>query len=724
MAANVIATMGASMGAFISENSMTGYPLIDTVLIANLIPIIMGYINQMTAFITWLTSMIGALIKDYLRWKIKNVTVGTELAVIHINTDHYLAGVCSHMLNDATVKPTYDKTPLWSAEAFIKDETNKAYEFELKHDVTHPDTRFVFNEKKTLTGSFCKSFKYGKYIIHIESHKITLVGRKKASDTPDYYTNLIVQFFNEQFGHQQYPYVYQVTTDGHLIEYILKNGMIVPNDDICNPLLQQKLLEMSSDTKETKMHVRCRTFSKHSDYDALFYYPDTLSKINVHSPETFVNLCKFLSIKYNGINIQNHNSYSCFVVCKHNVIYIGYKIPGNYGNNYSLNIISNEILTPAEHKQKVIQLLHSIHDNTTTTTDENTVKPKRNITLHKRVSKDWKDYQIAPRNFENIFIPNQLFTTIRKEMDDFIKKEKLYAEFQIPYKKGILLYGPPGTGKTTLVKCLAYEYQIDVYMIDVNDQEINDASIVDILQEIGQNAGTKILLFEDVDSAFANKEVLAGGTRENVEFVNVQRCNDSYALQCMTRGGNSGYVNPLSNMSQYPDMPISMPEDVGAEEVDTAAVRRAFAPKYKSVLSKKYLTYSGLLNALDGVLSNQVGVITIMTTNYLEKLGDALVRPGRIDKKFELRECNHEQLLRMTIGYIKKARKIDAEYYKDITDEYIETNAATFAKELTGEDGYARNFIRPCELQSYLLKYIDDLPMLFSNLGELLIPRE
>lgn len=46
------------------------------------------------------------------------------------------------------------------------------------------------------------------------------------------------------------------------------------------------------------------------------------------------------------------------------------------------------------------------------------------------------------------------------------------------------------------------------------------------------------------------------------------------------------------------------------------------------IQTKKFLTCSGLLNALDGV-------ITIMTTNHIDKLGDAFPRPGRIDRKFE-----------------------------------------------------------------------------------------
>ncbi len=42
------------------------------------------------------------------------------------------------------------------------------------------------------------------------------------------------------------------------------------------------------------------------------------------------------------------------------------------------------------------------------------------------------------------------------------------------------------------------------------------------------------------------------------------------------------------------------------------------------------LTFSGFLNAIDGVRS-QEGRIIIMTTNYKEKLDPALLRPGRVD---------------------------------------------------------------------------------------------
>jgi chaperone BCS1 len=47
------------------------------------------------------------------------------------------------------------------------------------------------------------------------------------------------------------------------------------------------------------------------------------------------------------------------------------------------------------------------------------------------------------------------------------------------------------------------------------------------------------------------------------------------------------------------------------------------------------VTYSGLLNALDGVASAEERVI-FMTTNHIDRLDDALIRPGRVDMTVHL----------------------------------------------------------------------------------------
>lgn len=65
--------------------------------------------------------------------------------------------------------------------------------------------------------------------------------------------------------------------------------------------------------------------------------------------------------------------------------------------------------------------------------------------------------------------------------------------------------------------------------------------------------------------------------------------------------------------------------------------------KYREQGSEKGPTLAGLLNALDGV-GTPHGLITFITTNHIEKLDSALVRPGRIDYRLELKSPDLYQI--------------------------------------------------------------------------------
>jgi len=83
------------------------------------------------------------------------------------------------------------------------------------------------------------------------------------------------------------------------------------------------------------------------------------------------------------------------------------------------------------------------------------------------------------------------------------------------------------------------------------------------------------------------------------------------------------------------------------EDIDAAFVSR----EDSSVTDAAYkgmnrLTFSGLLNAIDGVTSTE-GRIVFMTTNYLDRLDPALIRPGRVDTMEYIGPCTLHQLTTM-----------------------------------------------------------------------------
>lgn len=101
----------------------------------------------------------------------------------------------------------------------------------------------------------------------------------------------------------------------------------------------------------------------------------------------------------------------------------------------------------------------------------------------------------------------------------------------------------------------------------------------------------------------------------------------------------------LSNM---PERSIMLLEDV-----DSAFTRRTQSDEsgYKS-----NVTFSGLLNALDGVASAEERVI-FMTTNHAESLDPALIRPGRVDVKEHFDDASPHQQRQMFIRFYEDESK-------------------------------------------------------------------
>lgn len=82
------------------------------------------------------------------------------------------------------------------------------------------------------------------------------------------------------------------------------------------------------------------------------------------------------------------------------------------------------------------------------------------------------------------------------------------------------------------------------------------------------------------------------------------------------------------------------------EDVDSIFSER------KNADNNNQLTFSGFLNAIDGVRS-QEGRILIMTTNYKERLDPALLRPGRVDEMYQIGLASRYQVERLCFRFFK-----------------------------------------------------------------------
>ncbi|KAI7858478.1 BCS1 N terminal-domain-containing protein [Circinella umbellata] len=134
-------------------------------------------------------------------------------------------------------------------------------------------------------------------------------------------------------------------------------------------------------------------------------------------------------------------------------------------------------------------------------------------------------------------------------------------------------------------------------------------------------------------------------------------------LNLSERGLTDDRLNHL--LSNVPERSIMLLEDI-----DAAFTKRAQADKqgYQSMI-----TFSGLLNALDGVASAEERII-FLTTNHVENLDAALIRPGRVDMKEFLGNATESQIRGMfSRFYGKDNKELEDAFFDRVKDRQIST---------------------------------------------------
>jgi mitochondrial chaperone BCS1 len=238
---------------------------------------------------------------------------------------------------------------------------------------------------------------------------------------------------------------------------------------------------------------------------------------------------------------------------------------------------------------------------------------------------------------------------ILKDINDFLhpKTPRWYANRGIPYRRGYLFYGPPGTGKTSLSFALAGVFGLDIYCLSLSEATLTEEDLILLFNSLPKRC---IVLLEDIDSA--------GVLRKRADDIDEQADNTNKKDE---KGGNHSKPNDKKDDEKdkaSPEQPKSPPSTAeltpsGAVTVIATELVRAIKSATSSSSDEDSpssngtrsvgITMSGLLNAIDGVAS-QEGRILVMTTNYPEKLDDALIRPGRVDMKIEFGLARREQV--------------------------------------------------------------------------------
>jgi ATP-dependent 26S proteasome regulatory subunit len=224
------------------------------------------------------------------------------------------------------------------------------------------------------------------------------------------------------------------------------------------------------------------------------------------------------------------------------------------------------------------------------------------------------------RTFKNVIGPESRL--IEKRVNFFMNNKQWYSENGIPYTFGLMLYGLPGCGKTSIIKALSgvtrrhiINIKLHKFVTKTQMENLFFSETLNVVQN-GRNETViipidqRIYLFEDLDAddtdILLDRSEMAGFSKEK-----------DYTILNASDESSCGFK----------DFKYQSREE-----------------KEKEEFSSEKLTLSCLLNLLDGVLEAP-GRIVVMTTNYIEKLDSALIRPGRIDLICEFKKCTNQSII-------------------------------------------------------------------------------
>ncbi|ARF12222.1 AAA family ATPase [Klosneuvirus KNV1] len=177
----------------------------------------------------------------------------------------------------------------------------------------------------------------------------------------------------------------------------------------------------------------------------------------------------------------------------------------------------------------------------------------------------WNDYHHKTnKTIKNTIVSDDVNKMLYQDIKTFIDGETFYAKKGIPYKRGYILHGEAGCGKTSVIKAIAGEYKLPMFIVDLSVFR-NNNELTKIISEINgyvMNKQKYMLIFEDIDRSqvfdrrFYDKRItedcllnIFDGLDETYGRITILTTNDVKILKAMpslTRPGRMDVVIKLS----------------------------------------------------------------------------------------------------------------------------------------------------------------------------------
>lgn len=411
-------------------------------------------------------------------------------------------------------------------------------------------------------------------------------------------------------------------------EIIIENNLLEYNSNINNGLLIEAILS---------------NFNKGNKYKMENYRVQVINQNNYSLNEKEKN--RKLNLKIN----ENFKENKIFIT--HEVIYKYAPVnKGVLGNKAQEEIPYIEKLTLSSFKNiKYIQ---------------DYIEEKKITYIDKKYPKDDKLYILLPNeiigqqqpSYTKIFFSSKKYFTnwfspqknqIIKIVNDFKNKEGIYKLESSLHKLGLLLYGDPGCGKTSLIKVLANELERSIITVSLDKlqkyETLRELFFNDTIL-ITDSAGyfywdyiplnKRIIVFEEIDTA--GSIVMDRNKLKKMIKSKSYSYDNAYYSRIMDNYKKNASDSKLNNTDNNYDDDILE----------------------KSMTQSQNITLGNMLELLDGLCEIN-SVVYVMTTNHIDLLDPALIRPGRINFSLKMENIKFDELKEMFEYYFIKDKLLN-----------------------------------------------------------------
>jgi hypothetical protein len=213
---------------------------------------------------------------------------------------------------------------------------------------------------------------------------------------------------------------------------------------------------------------------------------------------------------------------------------------------------------------------------------------------------------LSNRSLRNVYFPQM--DELAGRIDFFMDRREWYDEKGVPHTLGIVMHGHPGCGKTSTIKAIANRTRRHIFNISLSHIKTREA--------------LKDLFYNDTIHMFNG---------ERLETINIPIRQRLYVIEDI-----DAMDSVVTKRSSAPTTAERRAKERKAKKQEERRQMMRDLGREDEIVDDE-LDLATLLNVLDGIRETP-GRILILSTNYPERLDEALLRPGRFDMILEYKK--------------------------------------------------------------------------------------